>query len=233
MEKLGFYINNQIVYVDLKRTDNKNMYLKVTKENTLLVTAPKRVAKHKIEAFVAQHIDKFSEYINKAKAKVLFSFREEFIYIFGKKYILKTLTGFKKQEAVLKGKTLYIHSKEGDEEKMKILLLDYLKSLFNDYIIKKEKEYEKLMDIPAHTVRVVNKATTWGTNNIKTQSISYALRLVHYSEKVIDYVIVHELSHYIKPDHSEAFWNIVETYLPEYKEYMKQLRHDEALKEEE
>ena len=35
---------------------------------------------------------------------------------------------------------------------------------------------------------------------------------------VIDYIIVHELSHLVEMNHSSNFWNIVSSVLPDYKE---------------
>ena len=44
--------------------------------------------------------------------------------------------------------------------------------------------------------------------------------------KYLDYVIVHELSHFIYFDHSKNFWATVSKYCPKYKELRKEMRDD-------
>ena len=41
---------------------------------------------------------------------------------------------------------------------------------------------------------------------------------------LIDYVIVHELSHLIHADHSERFWALVEENMSDYKKYRKEMK---------
>lgn len=48
-------------------------------------------------------------------------------------------------------------------------------------------------------------------------SINYSFRLMLYPEETWDYIVVHELCHLHHFDHSKAFWQMVETYLPDYK----------------
>ena len=43
-------------------------------------------------------------------------------------------------------------------------------------------------------------------------------------EELVDYVVVHELAHRKEMNHSNAFWNVVEKYMPDYKERRKKLR---------
>ena len=46
-------------------------------------------------------------------------------------------------------------------------------------------------------------------------------------EQIQDYVVVHELAHRIQMNHSEAFWQIVESILPEYRTCIQWMRKHE------
>ena len=48
--------------------------------------------------------------------------------------------------------------------------------------------------------------------------------LVHLEKELIDYVIVHELCHFIQPNHSKLFYQEVQKRLPDYKEREKKLK---------
>lgn len=45
---------------------------------------------------------------------------------------------------------------------------------------------------------------------------------------IIDYIVVHELSHLHHPDHTDAFWNEVDKVLPDYRERKDWLRKNGA-----
>jgi predicted metal-dependent hydrolase len=69
--------------------------------------------------------------------------------------------------------------------------------------------------------------TRWGSARADG-SIRLHWRLVHFRLAVIDYVVVHELSHLRVMDHSPRFWETVRTVVPDYPSLRGQLK-DEAI----
>ena len=66
--------------------------------------------------------------------------------------------------------------------------------------------------------------TRWGVCNIKLKTVTLNLELIKRDSKYLDYVIVHELSHLIHPNHSREFWNLVEENIGDYKKYRKEMK---------
>lgn len=52
-------------------------------------------------------------------------------------------------------------------------------------------------------------------------------KLIVFRLEVIDYVIVHELAHLQHQDHSARFWNLVSTWIPDFKMIKKELRQNQ------
>ncbi|MDP3798778.1 MAG: SprT family zinc-dependent metalloprotease [Polaromonas sp.] len=69
--------------------------------------------------------------------------------------------------------------------------------------------------------------TRWGSASADG-SIRLNWRLIHFKQSVIDYVVVHELSHLRVMDHSPRFWDTVRAVVPDYAELRGQLK-DEAI----
>ena len=70
-------------------------------------------------------------------------------------------------------------------------------------------------------------ATRWGSAK-SDGSIRLNWRLMHLQPTVLDYVVVHELSHLREMNHSPRFWSTVESVLPNYASLRKQLKEAPA-----
>lgn len=79
-------------------------------------------------------------------------------------------------------------------------------------------------------IRITSAKTRWGSCSYKN-NLNFSWRLIMCPMEVIDYVVVHELSHIYHKDHSKYFWNVVSKNDNKYKEHEKWLKENERLME--
>lgn len=77
---------------------------------------------------------------------------------------------------------------------------------------------------PAY-VHITGAEKRFGSCNGRN-GICFSFRLMAYPEKVIDYVIIHELAHIKHKNHSAEFYNLIAQFMPDYKIYEKILKGD-------
>ena len=68
------------------------------------------------------------------------------------------------------------------------------------------------LERPASIVWVSNQEQRWGSCTPAEGTVRLSDRMAGFPLWVIDYVIVHELAHLTEPNHSSAFWEIVNRY---------------------
>ena len=80
--------------------------------------------------------------------------------------------------------------------------------------------------------RIVDSRYRWGSCTVR-DNINLNWRLIKAPMFVVDYVIVHELTHLLEPNHTPQFWNIVKTQVPTMDRARGWLReHGQILEEE-
>jgi predicted metal-dependent hydrolase len=73
------------------------------------------------------------------------------------------------------------------------------------------------------SVAVRDQKTRWGSCSRK-DNLSFSWRLVIAPPEVLEYVVVHELLHLREPNHSKAFWRLLEAARPCWQEQARWLR---------
>lgn len=96
------------------------------------------------------------------------------------------------------------------------------KDIFKSHLDNKYKSFSRRIVYP--DLRIRKMTTRWGVCNTKSKTITLNLELIKRDTKYLDYVIVHELSHLIYPDHSSKFWSLVEENCPNYKDIKKEMK---------
>ncbi|MDR0851066.1 MAG: M48 family metallopeptidase [Clostridiales Family XIII bacterium] len=79
------------------------------------------------------------------------------------------------------------------------------------------------MGVTPKSVRIGGARSRWGSCSADNR-INYSWFVVFGGEELIDYLVVHELAHIRYHDHSEHFWALVESVLPDYRVRRKKLK---------
>ena len=109
-------------------------------------------------------------------------------------------------------------------------LTAWLKEQALQTITERVAMYANIMGVTPGDVKLSEAKARWGSCSTKN-NLNFAWRLIMCPLSVIDYVVVHELSHITYKNHSPAFWARVKTVLPTYEDDQDLLKVNKKLME--
>ena len=83
--------------------------------------------------------------------------------------------------------------------------------------------FAPIIGVKPQGVKITSARTRFGSCSSKGR-LCFSLFLMEKSAAAIDYVVVHELCHLKRMDHSAAFYKEIEKILPDYRERIKELK---------
>ncbi len=205
---------------------SKSIKIGVEKSGKVIVTSPKFIPQFVIKQFIKKNESWILKAIEKSKLTQKFESETE-IYIFGKKYQKEIIYSDKNKSGIfvigdkLIFNTLAPKDNLSDSEnvslqkKFKVKTEAFLKNTAGHYIIKRTHEIAKIMKLNFKNITLKKQKTRWGSCSSQ-KNLNFNWKLGHFEPPIIDYVIIHELSHLVHMDHSKKFWNLVGQYDQSY-----------------
>lgn len=208
---MKYEVNNKIYDVEIIKKNNKNTYIRV-KDNKICVTTSYFVSNSYIKKLLDSNYDFLIKALDKELKK---QEKNQNFYYLGKLYniIIVPTMDIEISDDIIFVKS-YDYLNKWLKKQMTNLFkerLDYWYNIFEE-------------DIPIPNLKVRKMTTRWGVCNKKNNNVTLNSELIKYDIKQIDYVIIHELSHFVHFDHSKDFWNIVSKYCNDYKLQRKILK---------
>ncbi len=80
------------------------------------------------------------------------------------------------------------------------------------------------LGVPYPGIRVRKMTSRWGSCQTVRKIITYSTMLAEMPEAAVEYVVVHEFAHFLVPNHSPQFYEVVASVLPDWRERRELLK---------
>ncbi len=198
-----------------KKKGNKNTYLRVNDDLNIYITTNYYTSLKSLQKLIDDNhkaiLRMYNLKLKKRKSE------EEFTYL-GKKYDIVYMNT---KDIVLGENSIFLNHEASLDKWLK----KEAEKIFKEELDEVYKIFPVTIPYPSLTIRKMK--TRWGVCNVKTKRVTLNLELIKKELKYLDYVIAHELSHLVYPNHSKDFWNLVERVIPNYKLLRKEMRNYE------
>jgi len=153
---------------------------------------------------------------------------EAFSYL-GRNYRLKVEKGSFAPVKLVHGRLL-VTTPDGSEQPHMIrnALVRWYKRQAEQKLTDKVERFAPVVGVEPAGVGIRTFKSRWGSCTSKGK-LEFNWRIMMAPNRMVDYVVVHELCHLIRHDHSPEFWRELERVMPDYQQCREWLR-DNAMK---
>ena len=218
---------------EIVRSKRRTISLEVTRDARLVVHAPLKTSKAAIDNAVEQKRGWVQRKLDDARRRdAKYPPKKcsegETFELLGKAYILC----FEDGASAVSASGGRLIAPCVDKVDVRSAITAWYKAQAGAVLLRRTEYYAKLAGVSFKSLKITSALSRWGLCS-GSGGLCFTWRLVMAPVEMIDYVVVHELSHIGHPDHSREFWRRVGELMPDYavrREWFRQnaalLRHD-------
>ena len=228
------FFNYQGVEIEYEffRKKVKNINLRISGNGTVRVSAPFSVREKTLEEFLKTKGEWIIRHLALMEQKKQLQpenkiVEGKIVYILGKPYQANIIPSQKKAIHLEKEAIYFYTNAQG--EQLRLEYLEWLKKkaagLFEElteYMLPLLQEYE----VPKPDITVRKMKTRWGSCAVNGQKITLNLLLIKADVACIEQVILHELAHFVYPNHGADFYRLLDEKMPDWKIRKARLEKD-------
>lgn len=211
----------------LKRSQRRTASIYVERDGQVTVIAPEELSDRQIEKvleekrrWIYKHLAEWLD-LNAARVQRQYVNGEGFLYL-GRSYRLK-LVPRQAEPLLLKDGHFCLRADHRSAPKAIAAFREFYRQKGLVRIGQRVAYYQTRMDLTPKTIRVIDLKNRWASCTPEG-NLNFHWKSMMAPATILDYIVVHELAHLIRPNHSPAFWNEVDKVLPDYAERKEWLR---------
>ena len=218
--------------VQTVKKEIKNIHLGVyPPQGRIRVAAPSKTDDETIRLFVISKIPWIRKQCSKFNKQQRQTKREYVVgeshYFLGNRYRLNVIHTDGNPKVEIKRKThIDMHIKpKTNVEKREEMLNNFYRSELKKQLPALVDKWQKITGVKVNEVNIKKMKTKWGTSNPEDKRIWLNLELAKNNLRCTEYVLAHELTHLIEKNHTEKFHKLMESFLPQWKQYKNELNN--------
>ncbi len=208
----------------LIRTNRRSVSISISPKCEVIVKAPRSLPFAQIEAIVSKRESWINLHMERIKSTQQLNFNIIHyvdLMFCGQIYHITFDENVKKIS--LEPNYCVVPARYSDDTVLKKQLIKWYRNVAFDILSKRVEYFSVLMQLKPKAFKLTNAKTCWGVcNSLGVVSINW--RVIMLPHNLIDYVIVHELSHLVQMNHSKLFWQLVGSVLEDYPTRRKSLK---------
>lgn len=219
------------IEIELTKKNIKNINLSIQAPNGIVkISAPKSMNEENIKLFIESKIPWIRkqllrfDYQNKIPDNKYES--GEGLYYFGKLYLLNViyLNINRSSVEICNNKYIYLYVQEGSsKEKKERIIKEWYREELKVAILPLIVKWERLFDVKVESWGVKQMKTRWGSCNTRDKRIWINLELAKKSPQCLEYIVVHEIAHFMERGHGDKFKAIMDRYYPNWRSVKAEL----------
>lgn len=222
------FIKSDGFTAEIKRTNRIKSATITVEEGKVCVVVPRQLENERITKLlkvkncwikekIAQHREA------QPKSTKQFVSGESFSYL-GRNYRLKVHQGNYQPIKLINGRfAITLRAGADNPDLIQDSLFSWYKQHAELKFNEKAKRYIKMMGVKFNSVGLKDYKSRWGSCSVEGD-ITFNWKIIMAPNRIVDYVVVHELCHLVHHDHSPKFWREVERIMPNYAECKEWLK---------
>lgn len=206
---------NVVITRELRRT----LSIKISSKAEIIIKAPFFVSKGYIDNFLKEKEEWIVKSLEKVEKRIVknkqYQEEEEFLHL-GKMY--KLHFGNFKEISITNVLQFPLALKFRAKKELTNWYIKQAKEL----ITKRVNYHSKKMEKNFTSIMFSDTSSKWGTC-FADNRLQFNWRLIMAPILVLDYVVIHELTHTVEKNHGPIFWRNIRLFTPAYRQYKKWL----------
>ncbi|MDE6757786.1 MAG: M48 family metallopeptidase [Clostridia bacterium] len=230
-ENRTFTIDGETIEYELVRRKMKSIRLRIIGNGTLAVSCPMRTPIYEVERAIVKNRDWIRSTTLRALEQNPKSQKRE--YYTGEKFLFlgverTLLTAQNSRESVqLREDYIFLNARSLDDLDRKKKLLDkwYIQQtqqIFSQRFYAQIEKFKSLFPYD-YKLKIRSMTARWGSCMINRNTVVLNSKLIYADESLIDYVILHELTHFKYKNHDKDFYALLTYLCPDWKARKKML----------